>query len=229
MTTTPGRKKILVLFYSFSGQTNGLLRRLRAGLEQKGHAVTCERILPVQKLKFPVGTLRGTLKMMLITFFRRGISIKDISTQCNDDFDLIILAGPTWSYNPSGPILSLINRDGSRLFNGKTVLPLVSCRGYWRYHWRGLKSMLKKCGASLPNLIVFSHPAPEPWRTIGVFLKIAGITPKRSNLLGKFYKTYGHSKKQQDEAEHFGAMIGEALNNDRSLSGLDFQTTTALP
>ncbi len=157
MTTTPNRKKILTLFYSFSGQTDGLLRRLHVGLEQKGHTVICERILPVHTLRFPVGTLRGTLKMMLITFFRQGISIKEISTQCNDDFDLIILAGPTWSYNPSGPILSLINRDGSRLFNGKTILPLISCRGYWRYHWRGLSRMLKKCGATLPNLMVFIH------------------------------------------------------------------------
>jgi hypothetical protein len=224
-----GSIKILILYYSFSGQTNGLLRRLQTGLEQKGHTVFRENIRPSRPLRFPVGTVAGSIKMMITTFFRVGTPIRELPASCQGEYDLIVLAGPTWSYNPSGPVLSLIKRDGSRLFNGKTVIPMISCRGYWRMHWRGLQRGLRKCGASLPNVIVFSHPASEPWRTIGVFLKIAGITPKGSSLLGRFYKHYGHSKKQHDEAERFGVIIGDTLLNGRSLSEINFQTPTALP
>ena len=89
---------------------------------------------------------------------------------------------PAW-HSPHGPVLDLIDRFGPRLFRDRQVIPLISCRGYWRMHWWGLRQLLRNCGALVPNLIVFSHPAPEPWRTVGVFLKIVGKAPERSRLL----------------------------------------------
>ncbi len=222
-------KNILIIYYTFSGQTSSLLRGLEETLAKKGHTVVREKIEPVQQLRFPANGFLPCIKMMLTTFFRQRIPIKKISPQCEEDFDLIILAGPTWSYNPSGPVLSLLDRDGKRIFHGKSVIPFISCRGYWRLHWFGLRSILRKCGANVPNLMVFAHPNKEPWRTIGVFFKIAGKTPERLPLLGKYYKKFGHSKDQQKEAQDFGALIGEALNQNTPLDILDFQTRLNLP
>lgn len=222
-------KRILIIYYSFSGQTNSLLRGLGKTLGTKGHKVAWEKLEPVQPLRFPVNGFLPCIKMMLTTFLRRRVPIKNISSQCEKNFNLIILAGPTWSYNPSGPILSLLDRDGANIFHGKTVLPLISCRGYWRLHWIGLRKILKKCGADVPNLLVFSHPNKEPWRTIGVFLKIAGKTPERFPLLGKYYTKFGHSKEQQKEAQHFGSLIGDALSENTPLDTLDFKTPQAIP
>jgi len=227
--TDSGQKKILIICYSFSGQTNGLLRRLQSALEAQGHLVTRERLATDPPLRFPVGNFPSTIKMMLTTFVRCRVPIQEISPACKEKHDLIILAGPTWSYNPSGPILSLIDRDGPQLFAGQTVLPLISCRGYWRCHWWGLKQLLSKCGAKLPNNMVFSHPNPEPWRTIGVFLKIAGRTPERVPWLSKHYSRFGHSRSQQDEAERFGTILGQALSKGTSLEELDFRNPLALP
>ena len=189
-----------------------------------------EKLRPVEHLKFPVGSYGRTIVMMLTTFLRRRVPIKILSPSVTTGkFDLIILAGPTWSYNPSGPVLSLLDRDSPILFKGRTVIPLISCRGYWRLHWYGLRQLLQKCGAHVPNLIVFSHPNKEPWRTIGVFLKIAGKNPERSKRFGKFYSRYGHSRKQRDEAWRFGLQIGEALRRGRDLSELEFHTPLARP
>jgi len=221
--------KVLIISFSFSGQTSNLLRAMQKGLEVKGFAVTKEKLTPVNKLKFPTSGFVMCLKMMFITCFRWRVPIQEISQECWADYDLIILAGPTWSYNPSGPILALMDRDGKQLFKGKTVIPFISCRGYWRLHAFGLKRLLKKCGAKIPNLIVFSHPNKEPWRTIGVFCKIAGKNPERSNFLGRFYHKFGHSKSQQLEAEHFGRLLGETLEQGGSLSEIDFHTAKAMP
>jgi multimeric flavodoxin WrbA len=222
-------KKILIIYYSFSGQTNSLLRGLEKSLTAKGHEVVREKLIPVEPLRFPLDGYSASIKMMLTTFFRRRMPILNISSQCEQEFDLIILAGPTWSYNPSGPILALLDRDGTKLFRGKSVIPLISCRGYWRLHWFGLRKKLKKCGAYVPNLMVFSHPNREPWRTIGVFLKISGKTPERSPLLKKYYKKYGHAKEQQKEAHRFGELISDALSTNTPLDSLDFRTPQALP
>lgn len=227
MTTT--QKKILILYYSFSGQTNSLLRGLEQNIADKGIEVVRERITTVHQVKFPLNGFLPCILMMIKTFFRHRIPIEQISEQSRKDFDLIILAGPTWSYNPSGPILSLLDRDGRNLFQGKTVIPLISCRGYWRMHWFGLRRLLTKYGAKTPNFMVFSHPNKEPWRTIGVFLKISGKTPERLSLLRKYYTKFGHTREQQQEAEHFGALIGDALNKGTPLETLHFRTPKALP
>lgn len=222
-------KKILVLSYSFSGQTSGLLRQIQTALAEEGHVVIKERLTPCQTLKFPTASIAACLKMMITTFLRVRVPIHPLPPTCHQPFDLILLAGPTWSYNPSGPILSLLDRDGAALFKGKTVLPMISCRGYWRLHRYLLIRALKGCGATIPNTIVFSHPSREPWRTIGVFLKIAGKAPERWPLLGRHYPHFGHSKEQQDEAASFGSLIGKALALGQPLSEIDFKTTVALP
>lgn len=223
------QKRVLILSYSFSGQTSCLLRQMQTALTQEGHLVTKERLAPCEPLKFPTGSFASCLKMMVTTFVRLRVPIHPLSPACREQFDLVLLGGPTWSYNPSGPILSLIDRDGASLFHNQTVLPVISCRGYWRLHHYGLSRMLRRCGAAVPNAIIFSHPSPEPWRTIGVFLKIAGKSPERWPLLGRRYPHFGHSKSQQEEAFHFGTLIGQALNQGTPLSALDFTSAIALP
>ncbi len=222
-------QKILILSYSFSGQTSCIVRRLKTGLESQGHQVVKERIEPAELLKFPAGSIFSCLLMMFFTFFRRRTAIRPLSDNIKEYYDLIILAGPTWSYNPSGPILYLIDHFGRQLFKGKTVLPLISCRGYWRAHWFGLRSLLKKHGAQVPNCLVFSHPCREPWRTIGVFMKISGQCPESSVLLRGHYDRFGHSMAQQNEAERLGGLVGTALKEGKPLSQLELRSHIALP
>jgi hypothetical protein len=217
------------LYYSFSSQTKNILQSLTEGLESKSIEVVTERLEPVKQLRFPIGSIPDTIEMMILTFFRMRVPIQPVSRHCFDTYDLILLAGPTWSYNPSGPILRLFDLYGKELFSSKNVIPLISCRGYWRVHWYGLKSLLRKCGASVNNLIVFSHPSPEPWRTIGVFLKLAGRNPEKIAWMRKFYRKYGHTRKQLAEARRFGCMLGEAIKKDQNLSSLNFKTSLSLP
>jgi len=217
---------ILILYYSLSAQTSGLVQRLAAGLDEEGCQVHLERLQPLQPLKFPIGTVAATLALMLITLLRGRVPIKPLSAACGQGYDLVIVAGPTWSYNPSGPVLSLLDRDGAMLFAGRRVLPLISCRGYWRLHWWGLRRSLQRCGAEVVNRMVFSHPCREPWRTIGVFLKLAGRVPERGRIMGRHYPRYGHSREQQDEAFRFGRQVALALREERSLAALPLESTS---
>lgn len=229
METSVGKKRILLLYFSFSSQTNNLVHSLVNGLEDYDINVARERVTPVRPLRFPIGSVFGTFYMMLVTFFRMRIPIEPLSSQCSEDYDLVILAGPTWSYNPSGPILSLLDRDGEKLFKNQMILPLISCRGYWRMHWWGLKRILERQGARVVNLIVFSHPNAEPWRTIGVFLKLAGKIPEKS-WFRKKYRKYGHTRKQYEEAKRFGQMIGKEMTEvTGNIQSLDFDTPLSRP
>ena len=230
LSDSPGKNyHVLLIYYSFSGQTGVLLNRLAAGLKEQGIKVSFEKLKPVKHLRFPVGTMLRTCFMMLYTFLRRRVPIKALSAKCSREYDLIILAGPTWSYNPSGPVLSFLDRDGKDVLGGREVLPLISCRGYWKTHWWGLQKKLVQCGAHFSNIIAFSHPSPEPWRTLGVFLKIAGKNPERGGFISKHYRRFGHSNEQMEEAFRFGVQIGQALQGDTPLAAIDFNTSLALP
>jgi hypothetical protein len=221
--------QVLLIYYSFSGQTGVLINRLSAGLKEQGVEVFFEKLKPVKHLRFPVGSVLRTYLMMFVTFFRRRVPIQALSAKCSQEYDLIILAGPTWSYNPSGPVLSFLDRDGKEVLGGREVVPLISCRGYWKVHWWGLQKKLALCGAHFSNMIAFSHPNPEPWRTIGVFLKIAGKNPERTGFISKHYYRFGHSNEQMEEAYRFGTQIGEALKSHTPLATINFQTELALP
>lgn len=221
-------QRILVLQYSFSAQTKKLVRSMVEGLEEYPVSVFRECLVPVDEQHFPIGTVPKTVIKMIVTLFRQRVPIQPLSSRCFEAYDLVILAGPTWSYNPSGPVLSLLDRDGKRLFRDQVVLPVISCRGFWRTHWWGIRSLLRKLGARVPNGIIFSHPSKEPWCTIGVFLKLAGKVPERMSWMQPHYKKYGHSQQQLAEARRFGEMIGRALTQGEELEGLEFRTKVAI-
>ncbi len=218
--------KVLVIYYSFSGQTRGLAQRLAVGLADSGVSVTRAAIRPRVAHRFPIGSVSATVRKMLVTCFRQRVAIEPPPAAWQDDWSCIVLGGPTWSYNPSGPVLSLIDQYGEELFAGRTVVPLISCRGYWRAHWFGLRRLLQGVGAEVPACIVFSHPVAEPWRTLGVFLKLAGRFPERS--LGGRYPRYGHSRRQLEEARRFGLLLGETLAAGGRIADLDFRSPVAL-
>jgi hypothetical protein len=203
--------RVLIIYFSLSGQSRGLINLFAAGLRSQGISVIIEQIQPQDRIGWPFGSILRTLWMMLITFFRARIPINPVAEACFQPYDLVVLAGPTWSYNPSGPILSLLDHYGRRIFNGQTVLPLISCRGYYRHHEAVLRRSLKRFTDRVENALVFHHPVREPWSTFGVFLKSAGYRPEKIALLADHYRRFGHSRQQLLSARAHGKTIGCAL------------------
>ncbi|MFH7319644.1 flavodoxin family protein [Desulfurivibrio sp. D14AmB] len=203
--------RVLILYYSYSGQSSVLVRRLASGLGDEGVVVHQERICPLHPLRFPLGSILKTVRLMLTTLFRRRHPIEPLEVADGEPWDLVILGGPTWSWNVSGPILSLLD-SRPQLFRGRPVLALISCRGYWSSHWRYLRRRLERMGATPLGPLVFDHPQAEPWRTLGVFFKIAGIAPERSSSpLSHFYRHFGHTPEQFEAAQQLGRQLAAHL------------------
>ena len=206
-----GHPRILIIYYSLSGQSRGLINLLASGMREGGTTVAIEKIQTVEKISFPFQGFIHAFWKMLITFLRVRTPIEKPSSQCFEPYDLIILAGPTWSYNPSGPILALLDDYGGDLFREKRVLPLLSCRGYYRLHDYILRSQLRRRGALLEQSLIFTHPVSEPWSTMGVFLRSAGHNPNKIGFLAQRYPHFGHSSEQLLLAKTQGGRIAECL------------------
>jgi len=206
------KKRVLVVYYSYTQQTRILLKQFCAGLEEQGVEYDYERIESVNPYEFPFKTDLRLISVMIRTFFRGRKEIQPISEKCFGSWDYIVLAGPTWSYHPSGPILDFLDRYGESVLAGKKVLPFISCRSYWRVHYLSLKRLLEKVGARPLSPIVFEHPMKEPYRVMGLLLKLRGKIIQQ-DWFRKHYESYGHSKAQRQEAFKCGVDFGKNITD----------------
>ena len=189
------------------------MTRFCAGLEDCGAEVKVEKLKPAVKIPFPFPSTYILLKYMVTSFFRCRVPLQEPAQLYDRDWDLIVLAGPTWSYNPSGPILSFIDSYGTELFQGRSVLPFISCRAYWRTHLYCLKSRLRRCGAHVYRPVVFRHPTREPWKTVGLVMQLLGKLPgDKESWFRKKYPHYGHGQEQYSRAEEEGRKICRELS-----------------
>lgn len=209
------QKKVLIVYYSFTQQTRILVRQFVEGLEEQNCQCVLERLVPVQSYELPFPTNWSLFLALIQTFFRKRMSINPISGECFAGYDCIVVAGPTWSYHPSGPVLEFIERYGKKICTDKLVVPLISCRSYWRIHYWSIKHKLKKYGAETAPPIVFVHPIKEPWRIAGLLMQLRGkMVRKKNSWFRKHYPAYGHTKEQGEEAKRAGFKLGEKLQTD---------------
>lgn len=204
------KKRVLVVYYSYTQQTRILLKQFCAGLEGQGVECEYERIEAVNPYEFPFKTDVRLISVMMRTFIKGRKEIQPVSEKCFGSWDYVVLAGPTWSYQPSGPMLDFLDKYGARVLAGKKVVPFISCRSYWRIHHLNLKRVFKKVGAEGLSPVVFEHPTKEPYRVIGLLLKLRGKMIQQ-DWFRKHYESYGHNKVQGQEAFDFGVDFGKKI------------------
>jgi len=190
-----------------------MLNKFVEGLEGEGVEVTLQRLVPVSPYEFPFRSYSRLIKATVETFFMVRTRIEDIDERCYGEWDKVIIAGPTWSYHPSSPVLEFLDRFGKDVCGGQYVIPFISCRAYWRIHNLGLKWRLKRCGArKVAKPVVFIHMTREPWRTIGLIMQMRGkMVRKDKSWFRRRYPEYGHNRAQGDIAREKGRVLGRQL------------------
>ncbi len=204
-------KKIAIIYFSYSCQTAKLVQAIKKGFEESGIEAHSLRLRPKVKLTFPFNSTFQTISMMIKTFFRKRVPIYEVDLSFLEDVDIVFLGGPTWSYNPSGPILYFLDKYGEFL-SGKKVVPIISCRKYWHHHFNYLKKKISSKGAVVEDPWIFNHKVKsEPWSAIGTFLTLAGKNPKHHPLIRKYYPKYGHARKEFDRARQLAKEFGQKM------------------
>jgi hypothetical protein len=188
------------------------LKKFISGLESGGIQVFQERLEPIAPYEFPFKTNMRLAIAMVMTFFQRRMTIKPVTDECFHSWDCIVVAGPTWSWHPSGPVLDFLDRYGREVCGDKMVIPFISCRSYWRLHYWTLRKLLGGYGCKVEKPVVFMHPQKEPWRFFGLILQLRGKIMRRENSWFRHhYPAYGHSKEQGNEALAEGKRLAEKI------------------
>lgn len=215
-------KKVLVIYYSQSGQLTGAVKSTLRNLENHPEcSVTYAELKPVIAFPFPwtyhqfwgafAETVKGIPCEMLPLDYDRSV-----------DYDLIVLAYQPWFLSPSRPVDSFLqSAEAKQLMNGKPVVTVLACRNMWLNAQERVKLRLKNIGAKLVGNITYVDRSSNLTSLITVLAFALG--GEKGKFMGIFPKYGVPEEELQHQAWKYGDIVLHRLlanNYDRMQSDL---------
>ena len=143
-------KRILVIYYTQSGQLKEIADNFVAPFQKQGIPVDFYEIQMETPYPFP-WTNESFFGAFPESFLELPQPIKamppDIETQ---EYDLVVLAYQVWYLSPSIPVTSFLKSEQARvLLEGKPVVTLSGTRNMWIKAQEKVRNMLVKKGARI--------------------------------------------------------------------------------
>ena len=203
-------KRVLVLYYSQSGQMKKMVDSVTAPLKaSEDVTVDYRKIKPVQKYPYP-WPFYPFFDAFPEAIFMNGCEVEPIE-ELADDYDLIILGYTIWFLSPSIPVTGFMqSSQAKKLFKGKPVVTLIACRDMWVMAQEKMKKLLSDVDATLIDNVVLTDQGGSIY---------AFITTPRWLLTGKKdpfwgFPAAGVSEQDLNESSRFGTRLLEGLIND---------------
>lgn len=147
--------KILVLYYSQTGQLRQIVDRLLSPLLAAAELeVDLVKVETEHQFPFP-WTRMEFFNAFPESVYGTPFKLKPIEFEREKHYDLVVLAYTVWYLNPSIPISSLLqHEDAKAIFNGKKVITVVGSRNMWVLAQEKVKRHLQKLNADLIGNVV---------------------------------------------------------------------------
>ncbi len=208
-------KKVLVLYYSQSGQLKSVMDKIVAPLIQCGH-VQCDyrNIEPQTPYPYP-WPFYAFFNVFPEAVFLDGCPVEQVDA--DKEYDLIILGYTSWFLSPSIPVTGFLQSEQAKqLFKGKPVVTVIACRDMWLIAQEKMKSLLTDLGAHLIDNVVLTDQGKSLY---------SFVTTPRWLLTGKkdafwFFPRAGVHKNEITATSRFGDRLCNALQNDEERSNL---------
>lgn len=204
-------KKVLVLYYSQTGQLTDVVKSFASPLEAEVNVeVVYQAIEPKTPFPFPWGKIEF-FDIFPESVYMDGCEIKAFdSVKENDEFDLVILAYTVWFLSPSLPISGFLNSKYAKLLENRPVITLIACRNMWIMAQEKMKKRFKALNATLIDNVVLTDQGGN----LATFI----TTPRwmwtgRKNGFWGLPKSGVHPEEIQ-KASRFGRALCDALAND---------------
>lgn len=206
-------KNVLVIHYSQSGQLSEIARNIaKPLLENPDIDVSFHTIEPIKPFPFPWN--KDTFfDVFPESFLQIPTDLKPVSEEIlNKKYDLILFSYQVWYLTPSIPANSFLKSpEAKNLLENTPVVTIIACRNMWALAQEKVKKLLKANNANLKGNLAFIDRAGNlisvitivDWMFSGVKKKYLGIFPLP-----------GVSQKDIDEADKFGKIINESLDQN---------------
>lgn len=209
-------KKVLVLYYSQSGQLTEIVDSFLQPF--KGHANVSTEVVNVQPLQpypFP-WTSKQFFSTMPDTVLQKPTALQPVQLQSNH-YDLVVFAYQPWYLSLSIPALSAIQLPQvQKILNNTPVVTLIGSRNMWISSQQKLKRILDAAGAKLVGNIALVDRAHNLVSVVTILYWM--LTGKRDSFLGIFPRP-GVSEEDVQRTALFGETVLNSLLNN-SFAGL---------
>jgi len=206
-------KKILVVYYSQSGQLAEIVQSVLAPLEKNEQvSVVYEALRPKQPFPFP-WTRHQFCDAFPEAFQEIPCELEPFGFNPDDEFDLIILAYTVWYLSPSTPVSSFLQSPAAKkVIRNRPVITLIGCRNMWLQAQEKVKHRVVDMGGEIKGNIVLMDRAMN---LIGIVTIAAWMFTGKKERFLRIFPRPGISEQDIREAGRFGNMILEALAGEK--------------
>lgn len=148
-------QRVLVLWWSQSGQLRRVAEAFAEPFSAAGHEVVYAELTPAAPFPFPwrVTTFFGEFPE---TVLGRPKPIQPLHLP-DGEWDLVILVAQIWFLSPSQPFAAFLNGPDREVLRGRRVVTLISCRNMWIRGWRRIVTMVGAAGGHVTDRVVATH------------------------------------------------------------------------
>lgn len=161
--------KVLLLYYSYTGQAKKVLDAAAEVFRARGYEVTeapIEFTDPRYAERFSRFPMRRVwpefLGMLPAQTLKRTGDIRTPDAVRSGSYDLICIGSPTWWDTVSMPLRTfLMSHEARPVLDGKRFAVFVVCRRKWRKNLAGVRKLAEKKGGRYVDGIHFTYPGGE--------------------------------------------------------------------
>lgn len=180
MSTTGNSKRILVVYYSQSGQLARVARTIAGPLIAAKHDVTFVELEPERAFPFPWPFWQ------FLDAFPESVYLDPPPLKpwrADGRFDLVVLCYTVWFLSPAPPITAFLQSDrGRELLAGTPVVTVCACRNMWVMAQEAVKGLLAAAKAIHCDHVALIDPGPS----LATFITTPRwmLTGRRDAMLG---------------------------------------------
>ena len=200
-------KKILVLYYTQSGQLGDIINSLTSPLKEAGNTVETILVQPAKAYPFP-WTGKSFFAVMPDCVLEKTTELEPILLK-ETAYDLIVLGYQAWFLSPSIPSNSILNHPSVKaVIKNTPVITITGARNMWISAMNVIRKLLKELDAKHAGNIVLvdNHANLVSFVTILYWM----FTGKRDRYLNMFPKP-GVADADIDNCKAFGAVVEKYL------------------
>jgi menaquinone-dependent protoporphyrinogen IX oxidase len=221
-TTSAGRSerppRILLLYYSYTGQSHKVLEAAGEVLRSRGCDVREAEIkftdhrYAEKFSRFPMRRVWPDMLSVLGAQKRNETGeIQTPDTVREGDYDLILIGSPTWWDNVSMPLRSFLKSDEARkVLSGKPFAVFVVCRQFWRENLQAVRELAEEQGGRYVDEIHFTYPG-DNLRSMLSLTSYLGSGEYRQKYLGLRIPPTNVQPEQLEQTRTFAARLADGL------------------
>jgi hypothetical protein len=175
--------RVLVVWYSQSGQLRRVAESVVAPLEEAGIDVRWARLVPAREFPFP-WDLGSFMSVFPDTVTGRGCELAPPELASDERFDLVVLAYTVWFLSPSLPVQAFFGSPLRGLMRDTPVVSLIACRNMWFSAERKVRRLVRDAGGVHAGTIAVTDDGPA-WATFVTTPRWL-LTGRRDRFLGVF-------------------------------------------